>query len=388
MQRVLLTSKLTPPAASGFAVERTAISNQVFLAFGSKVVLVRAPPGFGKTTVMAQLFARYRQEGTAVAWLTLDEADNDLPRFLSYVLVALKNHLRLESDPDDWDADLTSDAGQLTAHVANQLGQSNVPFVLFMDEVEVIRDPGVLAFIKQMIVRLPANAQLVLGSRAVPEIGLARLRAHGELLEVVPEQLRFSSDEARLYLVQRRGLALKPEQVQSLLRSTEGWPTALWLASVALERRSDADAFIAGFAGSATAVADYLAEDVMASQPAEVRDFLLKTSILMQFDAPLCDAVCGHDNSTELLARLEGDADTSLAALGEQLVNFRVRALVGAFAVALARYQHAVKAALARAQRFLHRVQAVENVHGDSLEGLARMRVVRGTISIRMGGTT
>jgi LuxR family maltose regulon positive regulatory protein len=306
MQRVLLTSKLTPPTVSRFAVDRTAICDRVFLAFESKVVLVRAPAGFGKTTVMAQVFERYRQEGTAVAWLNLDEADNDLPRFLSYLLVALKNHLRLESDPNDWEADLPSDAGQLTAHVTNRLGQSDLPFVLFMDEVEVIRDPAVLAFIKQMTTRLPASARLVLGSRMVPEIGLARLRAHGELLEVVPEQLRFSSDEAGLFLVQRRGLSLKPEQVQSLLRSTEGWPTALWLASVALERRTDADAFIAGFAGSATTVADYLAEDVMASQPAEVRDFLLKTSILTQFDTPLCDAVCGHNDSAELLARLEG----------------------------------------------------------------------------------
>jgi LuxR family maltose regulon positive regulatory protein len=305
MKKVFLASKLTPPTVSRYSVDRTEICNQVFLSFGAKVILIRGPAGFGKTTVMAQLLERYRKEGTAVAWVNLDEADNDLPRFLSCMLVAIKNQLQPESTLQADDADVSSDAGQLTLELAKRLGQSNVPFALFLDEVEVISDPAVLAFIKQLIARLPANSRLVLGSRCVPDIGLGRLRAHAELLEVVPEQLRFSDDEAKLFLTQRRGLKLKPEQVQSLLRSTEGWPTALWLASVALERRTNAEEFIAGFAGSSAAITEYLADDVMAGQPAEIREFLLKTSILSQFDAALCDAVCGRSDSAELLERLE-----------------------------------------------------------------------------------
>jgi LuxR family maltose regulon positive regulatory protein len=305
MQTLLLTSKLTPPAVYRYSVDRTHICAQVFLAFGTKMVLIRAPAGFGKTTVMAQLFERYRKEGTAVAWLNLDEADNDLPRFLSYLLVALKQHLRADHALDGMEPDRFLDTGHVTTLLANQLGERDAPFVLFLDELDVIRDPTVLAFIKQMATRLPRNARLILGSRTFPEIGLATMRAHGDLLEVTPEHLRFSAEEAQLFLTERRGLALRPEQVARLLRSTEGWATALWLASVALERRTDSDDLISGFAGSATAIAEYLAEDVMAGQPEHIRDFLLKTSVLSQLDASLCDAVCARTDSAELLHQLE-----------------------------------------------------------------------------------
>ncbi len=325
MQTLLLTSKLTPPAVSRYSVDRTQICSQVFLAFGTKIVLIRAPAGFGKTTVMAQLFDRYRKEGTAVAWLNLDEADNDLPRFLSYLLVAVKQHLRADQRLDGMESgDL--DTGYLTTLLAHQLGERDAPFVLFLDELEVIRDPAVLAFIKQMAARLPRNARLVIGSRTFPEMGLAKLRAHGELLEVTPEQLRFSADEARLFLTEHRGLALRPEQVSRLLRSTEGWATALWLASVALESRTDTDALISGFTGSATAIAEYLAEDVMAGQPEHVRDFLLKTSVLSELDASLCDAVCGRTDSADLLRHLERGS-LFLSMVDEQRPLYRYHSL-------------------------------------------------------------
>jgi LuxR family transcriptional regulator, maltose regulon positive regulatory protein len=324
MQTLLLTSKLTPPAVSRYSVDRTEICAQVFLAFGTKIVLIRAPAGFGKTTVMAQLFDRYRKEGTAVAWLNLDEADNDLPRFLSYLLVALKQHLRADHTLDGMESDL--DTGYVTTLLTNQLGERDAPFVLFLDEIEVIRDPTVLAFIKQMAARLPRNARLILGSRTFPDLGLGKMRAHGELLEVTPEQLRFSADEAQLFLTERRGLALRPEQVIRLLRSTEGWATALWLASVALERRTDTDDLISGFAGSATAIAEYLAEDVMAGQPEHVRDFLLKTSVLPQLDASLCDAVCGRTDSAELLHQLERGS-LFLSVVDEQRPLYRYHSL-------------------------------------------------------------
>ncbi len=308
MQKLLLTTKLAPPAVSRHAVERAEICNQVFLAFSSKVVLMRAPAGFGKTTVMAQLWERYAKEGTAVAWLNLDEADNDLPRFLSYLLISLKNPMRPEATLHELDSQQIFDAGAVLALLANHQGQREAPLVLFLDELDVIRDPTVLAFIKQMINYMPKNARLVLGSRTFPEIGLGKLRAHGELLEVTPDQLRFSTDEARTLLTQSLGLELASEQVQKLVNSTEGWPTALWLASVALERRSNRADFLSGFAGSAAAVAEYLAEDVMDGQPAEVREFLLKTSVLSLLDAPLCDAVCGRTDSLQMLHQLERES--------------------------------------------------------------------------------
>jgi LuxR family maltose regulon positive regulatory protein len=326
MQTLLLTSKLTPPAVSRYSVDRTRICAQVFLAFGTKIVLVRAPAGFGKTTVMTQLFDRYRKEGTAVAWLNLDEADNDLPRFLSYLLVALKQHLHADRALDQMESDASLDTSYVTTLLANQLGERDTPFVLFLDELEVIRDPTVLAFIKQMAAQLPSHARLILGSRTFPDMGLAKMRAHGDLLEVTPEQLRFSADEAQCFLAERRGLNLRPEQVARLLRSTEGWATALWLASVALERRTDTETLISGFTGSATAIAEYLAEDVMTGQPEHVRDFLLKTSLLSQLDASLCDAVCARTDSAELLHQLERGS-LFLSVVDEQRQLYRYHSL-------------------------------------------------------------
>src|SRR5580692_4961196 len=130
MQKTFLASKLTPPAVSRYAVDRAEICNQVFLSFNAKVVLIRGPAGFGKTTVMAQLFERYRKEGTAVAWLNLDEADNDLPRFLSYLLIALKQYLRPDHELG-MESDRYLDTGYVTTLLANQLSERETPFVLF-----------------------------------------------------------------------------------------------------------------------------------------------------------------------------------------------------------------------------------------------------------------
>src|SRR5690606_2580883 len=191
---------------------------------------------------------------------TLDEADNDLPRFLAYLARAVADALADEPAPE---------APELFA----LLGGCTAPFALFLDEMELIRDSAVLAWIRQLIANLPASGRLLIGSRNQPELGLGRLRARGELLEIVPEQLRFSDSEADLFLRQRRRLELQPEQLRSLLSRTEGWPAALWLASVAIEQRGDAAPVIAGFAGSEHAISDWLAEDVLARQPVELREF-------------------------------------------------------------------------------------------------------------------
>lgn len=330
MKTVLLTSKLTPPAATRYSVDRDAICERVFAGFGTKVVLVRAPAGFGKTTVMAQLVERYRQEGSAVGWITLDESDNDLPRFLSYLTRALRDSLQAGDTHATSEKSADSPA-VMEMQINGLLHQNDAPIVLFLDEMEVIRDAAVLAFIRQLITRLPANARLIIGSRNAPEVGLAKLRAHAQLIEVAPEQLRFSAREADVFLMQRRRLDLRPEHVQSLLKSTEGWPTALWLASVALERRShgerfNAEQFIAGFAGSDATVSDYLAEDVLAGQPDDIHDFLLKTSILSQLDAALCDAVCNRHDSAEMLERLVRD-NLFLSRVDEQQRTYRYHAL-------------------------------------------------------------
>lgn len=297
----LIQSKLTPPLPSRYLVSRNQIFDRVSNAISAKVILVRAPAGFGKTTVMLQMRERFMKEGTACAWLNLDEADNDAPRFSAYLGKALLDILGA--------ADLLHEGalqlGKIAETLMERLARHEAPFVLFMDECEVLRSPACLALISQLIDRLPQGALLIVGSRGLPQIGIARLRARGQLLEVDPAQLRFSEEEAGEFLMQRRGLSLRPEQVQRLCSRTEGWVAALWLASVALERRSNTDEFIKSFSGSNAAIADYLAEDVLGGLDPAIREFLLKTSILEQLIPELCDELCGRDDSIQLLEAVE-----------------------------------------------------------------------------------
>lgn len=303
--RPLLMGKITVPVASRYRIQRSQISERVFNSIGIRLVLIRAPAGFGKTSAMLQLRERYQQEGTACCWLNLDDADNDPPRFLTYFGLALQGVL----DPAPGDEVLTSrgdlSSSELAVTLMDRIGATRSPFVIFMDEFERLRNPALLDLIARGIERLPPGAQLVIGSRRIPDVGMGRLRARGQLLEIDPAQLRFSAAEAGEFLTGRRGLSIAPEQVQRLHRSTEGWAAALWLASVALERRPDPEPFIAGFTGSNADIAEYLAEDVLGSQPDEVHQFLLQSSILDRLTPALCDAVCVRTDSEVLLDQVE-----------------------------------------------------------------------------------
>lgn len=300
-----LVAKLRPPMLTPFQVERRAICDAVCAAGFVKLVLVRAPAGFGKTTAMLQCRARLDAEGVATAWLTLDRADNDATRFLGSLEAAFELVLRKGGAPLAAALPAPQSAGEHALALIDRMAAHDRPFTLFLDDFEALQNPAVAGLVWQVVEQLPPGARLVVGTRWVPESGLARLRARGELLEIEPAQLRFTAEETDSFLRRARGLALQPAAISTLHRRTEGWATALWLASVALERRGQPDAFIAGFSGSNAAIADYLVEDVYLHLPDAVRAFLLRTSILDQLSGPLCDAVSGTADSEEILAWLE-----------------------------------------------------------------------------------
>ncbi len=300
-----LVAKLRPPMLTPFQVERRAICDAVCAAGFVKLVLVRAPAGFGKTTAMLQCRARLDADGVATAWLTLDRADNDATRFLGSLEAAFDLVLRKGGAPQATAVAAPQSVGEQALALIDRMAGHDRPFTLFLDDFEALQNPAVAGLVWQVVEQLPPSGRLVVGTRWVPESGLARLRARGELLEIEPAQLRFTAEETDAFLRSARGLALQPAAISTLHRRTEGWATALWLASVALERRGQPDAFIAGFSGSNAAIADYLVEDVYLHLPDAVRVFLLRTSILDQLSGPLCDAVCGTADSEEILAWLE-----------------------------------------------------------------------------------
>ncbi|CAN7772462.1 LuxR C-terminal-related transcriptional regulator [Variovorax sp. LjRoot84] len=297
----ILETKLNPPASVATQVLRTAISEEIAAAAG-KLVLVRAPAGFGKTTAMAQIREHMNAQGIATAWLTLDRADNDISRFLNCLTETVQ---RLDMDEL---------ASQTPFDAVAALSAHHAPFTLFLDDFEVVQEPAVLGLVRELIEHLPRRGQVVIGSRSLPNLGLGRLRARGQLIEIDTDRLRFSLEETSTFIALRRahaphaaGLlpqALSAELLSQLHRKTEGWVAAIWLASMALERHGAEAGFIERFSGSDRAVADYLAEDVLAHQPPEIRDFLLRTSILRQLDASVCQALNPRGDSAAILEQL------------------------------------------------------------------------------------
>ena len=298
-----LASKLNAPQPTPFEVARTEICEAIFNAGAAKLVLLRAPAGFGKTTVMLQVRRRFDEAGVPTAWLTLDRADNDVGRFLAVLASALDPLVPGLAQA----ASATAGAGPdgMAFALIDRVAAHPTPFVLFLDDFEVLQSPAVVGLVNELIDQLPRGVQVAVGSRGVPELSLGRLRARGRLLEVQPKQLRFSVAETDGFLRQRRGLVLAQEDVVRLHRSTDGWAAALWLASVSLEHREQPGRFIAGFSGSNAAVVDYLVEDVLSRQTEDVRGFLLRTSILGDLNAALCNVICARDDSAAMLHGLE-----------------------------------------------------------------------------------
>ncbi|WP_290689816.1 LuxR C-terminal-related transcriptional regulator [Aquabacterium sp.] len=282
----VMVNKTTPPVASPSEVLRQAICERALQAQQARVVLVRAPVGYGKTTALRQIRGRLSQLGVATGWLTLDRADNDLPRFLQALAWALAGVL-----PAGASGQLGPSGQSGAGALLNQLASSPRPFTLFLDDVEAIHDAQVLDVLKELIIHLPDGSRVMAASRSMPEWGLARLRVHGQLLEIDVQDLRFTQDEASSFFARRRHGPLPAAAMAELWRKTEGWIAAMWLASVALDRKGADSAFIASFSGSNKAVAHYLAKAVLAELPADVRQFLLRTSILHQMTVPLCHAL-------------------------------------------------------------------------------------------------
>ncbi|APW40270.1 helix-turn-helix transcriptional regulator [Rhodoferax koreense] len=310
----VLAAKLSPPVTGIAQVRRRSLVDKVAGAGAVRLTVFRAPAGFGKTTAMLQLRERLAAQGVRTAWLTLDTTDNDASRFLdcfSAVACSLVPASRGDAAP---------------MQKVESLYALAAPFAIFLDDFEAIHETAVLALLRATIERLPRGGQVIVGSRNLPDLGLARLRAHGQLLELDAEAMRFSLEEAQAYFRLRRLPELPFEAIRRLHQKTEGWVTALWLASLSLEREGPGSDFVEQFSGSSRAVADYLAEDVLAHQPAELREFLLRTSILRSLDASVCQALMPKVDAEHLLRTLD-EQHLFLVSLAGQDRSYRYHGL-------------------------------------------------------------
>jgi LuxR family maltose regulon positive regulatory protein len=299
----VLDTKFHLPIAHGQHVPRARLNERIERAAHATLTLVSAPAGFGKTTVMAELASA--PHGRRIAWLSLEPSDDDPVTFWTYVVEAID---RAESGLGSAArSHLAGGQGTVEAAVTillNGLAASDADVVLVLDDVHVITSPAIHEQLGYFLEHLPANAHVVIGTRADPAIPLARLRARGGLVEIRASDLRFSPAEAARYL-ETMGLALSAGDIATLEGRTEGWIAALQLAALSLQGRADTSEFIAEFAGDDRYIVDYLAEEVLRRQPARTRDFLLRTSILSRFTGSLADAVTAGEGGAATIDALD-----------------------------------------------------------------------------------
>ncbi|MGY4769112.1 tetratricopeptide repeat protein [Kribbella sp. CWNU-51] len=300
---VILGSKLHVPLPRRELVARPRLTASLRMDQGSqpRLVLVSAPAGFGKTTLMSQWLTATGRE----AWLSLDSEDNDLRRFLVHLVASLR-HLEVGTDAAallNTDRALPTEA--ILVSLINDLDLLQGSTVLALDDYHVIEAPEVHAAMTFLLDHLPPRATIAITTRADPPLPLARLRSRGELIELRAADLRFTPAETDAFLNQVMGLDLAPAHVTALENRTEGWAVGLQLAAVSMRGQDDAAAFIEAFAGSHRFVLDYLVEEVLRGQPDETREFLLGTSVLRELSGPLCDALTGRTDGQKTLEALE-----------------------------------------------------------------------------------
>ena len=306
MPSPLLETKLYIPRLRRGLVTRPRLSERLNRGGESKLTLVSAPAGFGKTTLLTEWLAASPANERPTAWLSLDPSDNQATSFWPYLIAALRTvvpevgatALSLLESPKE-------PIAALVATLLNELSALANDLVLVLDDYHVVDAQEIHDGMAFLLDHLPPQIHLVITTRADPPLPLARLRARGELVEIRAADLRFTPEEAAAYLNEVMGLDLGASEVVALEARTEGWIAALQLAALSIQGRDDVAGFIAGFAGDDRYIVDYLVEEVLHRQPEEVRSFLLGTSILDRLTGSLCDAVTGQAGGKAMLQALD-----------------------------------------------------------------------------------
>src|SRR6266540_5768944 len=303
MANPVLATKLYIPPSPAKVVVRARLLERLTrgLLRSPNVTLISAPAGFGKTTLVSEWVA---SSSLPVAWLSLDESDNDPARFLVYVISALQTISPNVAAGlvDVLQSSQSSPIESILTALINKITNILDDFFLILDDYHTIDAKPVDDALAFIVEHLPPRMHLVITTREDPALPIPRLRARDRLTELRAADLRFTPAEAAEFLNQVMGLDLSVDEVAALETRTEGWIAGLQLAALSMQGHEDISGFIQAFAGDDRYIVDYLVEEVLQRQPEAIRNFLLQTSILERLNGPLCDAVTGQLGST---ARLE-----------------------------------------------------------------------------------
>lgn len=320
----LLPTKFHLPPVPAEYVARPQLIDKLDKALSHRLALVSAPAGAGKSTLVSAWVQSARKKGVTYGWLSLDEADNVPVRFMEYLLGCLEEGgallgqvvLRPESG---WQS---SENYGLT-ELIRELMKVQQEIIIVLDDYHLIHDQEIHSTLGYLLEHMPPRLHMLLLTRSDPPLELARLRVAGQLLEVRMEHLRFSWQEAATFLKKSAGVLLTDADVTALNTRTEGWIAGLQMAAISLRGRQDVSSFVAAFAGSHRFVFDYLLEQVLSRQTPEVRQFLLKTSVLELLSAPLCDAVAETAGTARHLLDMLERGNLFLAPLDDERIWYR-----------------------------------------------------------------
>ena len=317
----LLVTKLHPPFVPAQTVARERLFERMRDGRGRRLSLVACPAGFGKSTLLAA-WRETESRDRPVAWLTLDEGDNDAVVLWAHVVEALCR--ACPGLARDALSALVASAPVLEVvlpRLVNELAEQD-EVVLVLDDFHRLSSASSRDGVAWFVDHLPSSVQLVLSTRTDPALPLGALRAHGQLLELRADELRFTGDEAHEFLNGRLGLDLAAADVDLLVSRTEGWPAGIYLAALSLTGKADKHALVTAFDGTSAHVVDFLSSEVLAGYEPDLQSFMLRTSVLERLCTPLCDAVLGRDGSAGALESL-ARSNLFLIQLDEQRRWFR-----------------------------------------------------------------
>jgi LuxR family maltose regulon positive regulatory protein len=300
----MLLTKLHIPAAGNNIVHRPGLYETLNTGLGRKLILVSAPAGFGKTTIVSDWIDQKR---IPAAWISLDNGDNDPVVFLSYIISAVgslhspfgEGALRLLNSPN------SPSSESVASLLINEIISIDKNFLLVLDDFHLIKSSEVLRLVTYLLEHISGNIHIIILTRSDPALSVSRLRSQNQLVEIRSSDLGFSADEIGVLFNKKLRMGLSDEDVSSLKEKTEGWIAGLQLVAISMRGREDLSEFIRELKGDNRYIMDYLMEEVLKIQPDDIKEFLIKTSVLEQMCAPLCDSLLARDDSHIVLDILE-----------------------------------------------------------------------------------